>query len=166
MPLLVKWPKGSVPGAPAADPELAGLIDVAPTILARTGAAVPPAMHGLDLAARYEGAATSDAPRASVLAETDLEGNVVRALRGMEWKFIEANPGNPRGLPPEQLFDVASDPGERSDLRSRRPELAERLRADTNAEVELARSRAVQGGKDAALTEADRERLRALGYIK
>ena len=164
VPLLVKWPKGALPGAPATDPELARLIDVAPTILARAGAPVPPAMHGEDLAARYSAGAPPAA--GTVLAETDLEGNVVKALRGMEWKFIEANPGNPRGLPPEQLFDVAKDPGEKDDLRARDSALAERLRTETNAQVDLAKRRAVGGGKDATLTEADRERLRALGYIK
>jgi hypothetical protein len=45
-------------------------------------------------------------------------------------------------------------------------EIADRMRNDTHAEVELATSRAVQGGTDAVLSEADEERLRALGYIK
>ncbi|MCC6640834.1 MAG: sulfatase-like hydrolase/transferase [Deltaproteobacteria bacterium] len=164
VPLLVKWPKGAAPGAPRTDPTLAGLVDVAPTILVQAGAAVPAAMQGQDLAARYTGRAPAVAN--PVLAETDLEGNVVTALRGMEWKFIEANPDNPRGLPVEQLFDVAKDPGETNDLRTREAALTDRLRAETNAAVDLARQRAVGGGKDATLTEADRERLRALGYIK
>jgi len=166
VPLLVKWPKGSVPGAPAADPELARHMDVAPTILAQAGAPIPSAMRGQDLAVRYQGEVAADPARSSVLAETDLEGNVVKALRGMDWKFIEANEGNPRGLPPEQLFEVSVDPKEKTDLHQQQREIADRMRTDTNTEVELARSRAVQGGKDATLTEADRERLRALGYIK
>lgn len=168
VPLLVKWPRGAVPGAPASDPVLAGLVDVVPTVLARVGAPIPPTIHGQDLAARYARGVPAEASTkaGSILAETDLEGNVVRALRGMEWKFIEANPGNPRGLPAEQLFDVAKDPAEKDDLRAREPALAGRLRDEASAQIDLARRRAVGGGKDAALTEADRERLRALGYIK
>jgi hypothetical protein len=123
-------------------------------------------MHGQDLAARYQSDVAADPARQTVLAETDFEGNVVKALRGMDWKFIEANEGNPRGLPPEQLFEISVDPKEKTDLHQQQREITDRMRSDTNAEVELARSRAVQGGKDATLTEADRERLRALGYIK
>jgi uncharacterized protein (TIRG00374 family) len=166
VPLLVKWPKGAVPGAPPADPKLARQMDIAPTILAATGTPIPAAMRGQDLAARYAGAPPADPGQHTLLAETDLEGNVLKALRGMDWKFIEANEGNPRGLPAEQLFEVSADPQEKKDLRSARPEIAERMRNDTDAEVELAKSRAVQGGTDAVLTEADKERLRALGYIK
>ncbi len=166
VPLLVKWPKGRVTGAPTSDPKLARHVDVAPTILASAGSPIPPAMRGLDLASRYASSQPGDAKDHTLLAETDLEGNVLKALRGMDWKFIEANEGNPRGLPTEQLFEVAVDPKEKTDLRKERPELAERMRAQTNAEVELAKERAVGGGTDAQLTEAQEEALRALGYIK
>ncbi len=91
---------------------------------------------------------------------------MLKALRGMDWKFIEANEGNPRGLPTEQLFQVSADPLEKQDLRAEKPEIAARMKNDTNAEVELAKSRAVEGGKEATLTQAQQEALRALGYIK
>jgi hypothetical protein len=84
----------------------------------------------------------------------------------MDWKFIEANEGNPRGLPTEELFEVAVDPKEKKNLRKEKPELADRMRTQTNAEVELAKRNAVGGGTDATLTEAQEAALRALGYIK
>jgi uncharacterized protein (TIRG00374 family) len=165
VPLLVKWPKGRVPGAPAVDPTLARHKDIAPTALTLAGAPIPPAMQGVDLTARYAGAPTPEGSN-TLLAENDLEGNVLRALRGMDWKLIEANEGNPRGLPVQQLFQVSVDPGEKLDLHATQPGIAARMRQETDALVDLAKSQAVEGGTDAVLSEADQERLRALGYIK
>ena len=143
VPLLIKWPKGAPGAPPAARGHVSRHIDVLPTLLARAGIAAPAAMQGIDLATPASERAEKD--RMS-LAEEDHEGNVLRALRTREWKLIEANPGNPRGLAPEELFHVAADPGETRNLIGEQGEQARALRAQADAQQQLARSRAASGG--------------------
>ena len=116
---------------------------MAPTLLARAGITPPPAMQGIDLATPLAARAEKDR---SLLAEEDHEGNVLRAVRTPEWKLIEANPGNPRGLPPEELFQVSADPGETRNL------IGEQRRARPGA--------AGAGGRRAAARAQPRRRRR------
>jgi arylsulfatase A-like enzyme len=162
VPLLVKWQKGRAAAPPGTPEGIARLIDVAPTFLARAGAAIPAAMQGVDLAVPYAGRAEKDRLH---FAEEDHEGNVLRALRTSSWKLIEANEGNPRGLPPAELFHVESDPGERTNLHEREPARSAELRQHLDGQQKLAESRRVGGGT-ATLTAAEEEALRALGYVQ
>ncbi len=163
VPLLIKWPKGA-PGAPAsARDHISRHLDVAPTLLARAGLTPPAAMQGIDLTTPAAGRAEKD--RMS-LAEEDHEGNVLRALRTAEWKLIDANPGNPRKLAPEELFHVGADPGETQNLHLERADLAGEMRAQAEASQEFARGRATGGGAAAELSEAQQEALKALGYAE
>ena len=96
VPLLVKWRKDERLAPPEAAGVPARLIDVAPTLLARAGAGRPPRCRA------STSPATSPARNESqrmVFAEENHEGNVLRAVRTERWKWIEANGGNPRGLP-------------------------------------------------------------------
>jgi uncharacterized protein (TIRG00374 family) len=163
VPLLVKW-AGDGP-RPQGDPEghLVGLLDVAPTILARAGIPVPPTLQGVDLALSAQ-----QRPERNriVFAEEDHEGNVLRAVRTEEWKLIEANPGNPRGLAPLELFDVEQDPGEERDLSGERTDRVAELRRHADAQEQLARSQQLGGGATAELSAAEQEALRQLGYLE
>ena len=101
------------------------------------------------------------------LAEEDHEGNVLRALRTTEWKLIDANPGNPRGLPPEELFHVSADPGEtqqpdRASARSWPARCARRPRRSSSSRA----ARRRRGGEAAKLSDAQQEALKALGYAE
>ena len=62
------------------------------------------------------------------------------------------------------LFDLAQDPGEQRDLMAERPELVAELRA------ELERLSPASGetapAPESALSEAERSRLRELGYVE
>jgi arylsulfatase A-like enzyme/uncharacterized membrane protein YbhN (UPF0104 family) len=165
VPLLVKWAAGS-PGAGADErAHVARLIDVAPTLLGRAGAEVPEAMQGVDLTADL--AARSERDRI-LFAEEDHEGNVLRAVRTGTWKWIEANAGNPRGLPEQALYDVARDPGETenesADPTSR--EIITELGRHLEAQQKYADAHKVGGGEAATITAAEEEALRALGYIE
>ncbi|HEX2485454.1 MAG TPA: sulfatase-like hydrolase/transferase, partial [Myxococcota bacterium] len=162
VPLLVKWQKRQ-PLAPSGTPEgIARLIDVAPTLLARAGAPIPPAMQGVDLAVPYAGRADKDRLH---FAEEDHEGNVLRALRTSSWKLIEANPGNPRGLPTAELFHVAADPGERANLHASEPARSAELRLHLDGQQKLAEAHRLGSGQ-ATLTAAEKEALQALGYVE
>ncbi|MEO8604546.1 MAG: sulfatase [bacterium] len=108
VPLIIKRPAEPEPGRVRTD--LARSLDIAPTLVAVAGVPAPAAFQGLDL---FTG--TVDEP---LLAEEDLEGNKLTALRSGDWKVISANPGNPRGLPPTALYNLGSDPREDTNLAS------------------------------------------------
>lgn len=128
--------------------DLARTIDIAPTLMAAAGLPVPGSFLGIDL---FTARVTEP-----LLAEEDLEGNRLASLRSDDWKLILANPGNPRGLPPTALFDLAADPREQRNLAAseteRMNELAEhleemrrRIAARSNA-AETARRHAADRG--------------------
>jgi arylsulfatase A-like enzyme/uncharacterized membrane protein YbhN (UPF0104 family) len=163
VPLLVKWAgDGARPQGDPANHQV-GLLDVAPTILARAGARIPPTLQGVDLALSVE-----ERPEKSriVFAEEDHEGNVLRAVRTEEWKLIEANPGNPRGLAPLELFQVSEGPGEKHDLSAQRSDRIADLRHHADMQQRLAQSQSVGGGATAELSAAEQEALRMLGYVE
>jgi uncharacterized protein (TIRG00374 family) len=163
VPLLVKW-AGDGP-RPQGDPDghLVGLLDVAPTILGRAGVPIPSTLQGVDLALS---ALQRPERNRIVFAEEDHEGNVLRAVRTEEWKLIEANPGNPRGLTPLELFDVAGDPRERTNLAAERQDRVAEMRRHADAQEQVARSQSVGGEATAELSAAELEALRQLGYLE
>jgi arylsulfatase A-like enzyme len=108
VPLLIKRPNEAQPGLLRRDPVRS--VDIAPTLMATGGAVAPRAFQGRDLFGPIP-------PEAAVrFAEEDLEGNQLNALRVGDWKIVSANPGNPRGLPPLELFDLSRDPRETDNL--------------------------------------------------
>jgi len=166
VPLLVKWAKnmGGVPEIGSdARAHVARTIDVAPTLAAAAGAKIPEAMQGTDLALGFDRRAEKDR---MAFSEEDHEGNVLRSIRTAEWKLIEANAGNPRGLPEVELFHMASDPTEHADQMTRQPIVADDLRSHAAAQEQFAKSNAASSGEAAQLSSADEDALRALGYIE
>jgi arylsulfatase A-like enzyme len=158
VPLLIKAPKGGPSGI--VNDHVVSSLDIAPTIIATAGLAVPKTMIGKALGL----GADAGAPRDHAFAESELEGNSLQAYRSGGMKVIHANPGNPRGLPEHQLFDVASDPGEQKDLISTQSEVANKLTADMCTVQSHAESIAVQS-TGTSIDAASEERLRALGYV-
>jgi arylsulfatase A-like enzyme len=156
VPLIVKLP-GNV-NAGSRHQELARLLDVMPTLLARAGVAVPPAAQGRDL---FGG---GPAPQA-VYAEEDHEGNELHSVRTRDWKLIVANPGNPRGLAPEELYDLRSDPKEKHNVAGSNADELGALKADLASLRKAAASSAV-AGESGELDDASKARLKALGYME
>src|SRR5206468_3587232 len=87
-----------------------------------------------------------------------------RAVRTREWKLITANAGNPRGLAPEELYDLPHDPGEHRNEVASAPAEAEKMRAELGKSVLEARAHA-GGAEPGQMDPATRERLEALGYV-
>jgi len=89
---------------------------------------------------------------------------VLRAVRTETWKYIEANEGNPRGLPTRELFDVAADPGETRNQAESQRELAARFEADAAAAQQYAEAGGLEG-QEREVSKAECERLAVLGYM-
>ncbi len=159
VPLIVKAPRGGPAGI--VNDAMVGSVDIAPTIIAAAGTAAPEAMVGRPLTLT----AGATAPRDHAFAESDLEGNVLESYRNADgWKLIEANPRNPRGLPPRQLFETRTDPHERHDVAAAETQQASTLAAHL-ATVQSRALAAAVGGRETAIDSATEERLRALGYV-
>jgi arylsulfatase A-like enzyme len=158
VPLIVKPPRGGDAGV--VSQALVSSLDIAPTILALTGLAAPAAMQGQPLRLDVE----APAPRDYTFAEQDLEGNILQAYHSGRWKLIQANLGNPRGLPPRQLFEMARDPREQHDLAAVERDQVAALAAHLTAVRSHAEAMAVRG-RETVIDSATEERLRALGYV-
>jgi arylsulfatase A-like enzyme len=135
---------------PRVDSRLASSIDITPTILAMAGVSTDTILEGHDL---LQGSTSRDA----VFAQ--YEGRSY-AIRTEEWKLIvHTNPGL------TELYDLLRDPNERENLADVRPEVREdlsrRLSEWRKARPELDSLERF----DVAIDEAERERLRALGYL-
>jgi arylsulfatase A-like enzyme len=121
VPLVIKRAGESTPGT--TEKIAARTLDVAPTLMVAAGVAVPEEFTGRDLFAQE---ANDGEP---MFAEEELEGNVLASLRLGHWKIIAANPGNPRGLQPVELYHLGDDPLEKRNLAADQPQEAARMLA-------------------------------------
>jgi arylsulfatase A-like enzyme len=161
VPLIVKLPGGRMAGTKVG-PQVRSL-DIAPSVLGLAGVPIPAEMQGRNLFPNGNLAASGEA---QVFSEEDLEGNVLRAVRSPDWKLVVANPGNPRGLKPQELYHLRVDPGETQDLAgSHQPLVADlKKRVDRIQQYALGRATAPEEGVE--LDQATRDRLKALGYVQ
>jgi len=139
--------------------ERVGTVDVVPTILDLLGLEPPAEVQGRSLVPLMEGRrvdrrqlyyAEAMSPRLS-------HGwGELRVLYDEPYKYIHG--------PRPKLFDLAADPRELDDLIDRRPEVAERMKADLAAFLRTLSD----PGAGAAVHDASgdtRQRLAALGYL-
>lgn len=138
VPLIIKRPSEPLAGTVRTD--LARSLDIAPTLVAAAAAKPAATYQGIDL---FTGTVTEP-----ILAEEDLEGNKITSLRSGDWKLISANPGNPRGLAPHELYDLANDPGERTNVAAAQSGRV----ADMLAELDQMKARIARGRNAAADT--------------
>jgi arylsulfatase A-like enzyme len=90
---------------------------------------------------------------------------VVHSLRTQMWKLIQANPNNPRGLPPLALYHLAEDPLEMDNLAAERRDLVELMHPRLEEQLALALGQSVSP-QQREIDEATRERLKSLGYTE
>jgi arylsulfatase A-like enzyme/Tfp pilus assembly protein PilF len=157
VPLVVAGP-GVPKGAVIAS--RVGLVDVLPTLLRQVGVEDPPALPGRDLRPALVGGRL---PEEALYAES-LFGRLncrwapLRAWTSGDWKLVV---GAERQ---EELFDLTSDPGERTSVAAQQPQRVQQMHAALRAAL---RKMAPQG--DAARPQAaspeQEERLRSLGYV-
>jgi arylsulfatase A-like enzyme len=155
VPLIVRWPARVKAGATSE--QLASLTDLMATMAAITGAELPrdAAEDSFDLLPVLECAAT--APIRPYLLMQAFGGARTLSIRRGQWKYI-AHPGSggnnyengelkPFALPesdpsaPAQLYDLSTDPGERTNLYSHKPEVVKELQALLEKSKTTGRSR-------------------------
>ena len=160
IPLILK-PEGGLDSALVIT-SLARSLDIPPTLLTLAGVDVPAVMQGQTLI-DSTGAAAAVIP--FVYSEEDFEGNVLKSVRDLKYKLVEANSNNPRGLSETEIFDMETDPLEKQNLAEGQfdHELLYRSWIEETEGFALERSVGTQTGE---IDEATQERLKALGYVE
>ncbi|MGE0755724.1 MAG: sulfatase [Pirellulaceae bacterium] len=139
-PIMLCWP-GVIP--PQRREELVSSVDLVPTMLSAAGVAAPPILPGLDLLPLVrdgkplsrdtiygEGFAHDIAdlerPEATLLYRWAIEGKwkLLLTYDGKVGRYASSHPRTERR---PQLFDLAADPHETSNVAAAHPELVERL---------------------------------------
>lgn len=129
-------------------------IDLLPTILGMVGGKTPAGVQGTSLVPAFSG---KDVPTAYSYAETlfpklNMGWAELRSMRTNRWKYIRA--------PRPELYDLAQDPGETTNVLSTHPAEARDLEARLNA---------VTGGAEkvtpAAMDPRTLQQLKSLGYL-
>lgn len=165
VPLLLRWPGVLPAGRKLAAPVAA--IDVLPTLLAMLGVAHEDALGGRDLGAALHGgelAADADVfthrrpyDKSQIVDGTRVFGELF-ALRRGNWKWIQGTQDGTR-----QLFDLARDPSESTNLANREParadEMSRAVATHRDEQQQIAPPAATEVAPD------DQQRLRALGYV-
>lgn len=158
VPLIIKLPGGA--GRRRVG-ELTGLIDVAPTLVGHLGLKAPrefrPEGRRLDLTG-----AAAFVPR-PVFSETRRWAKL-QSVVWKGWKLVyNLSTGG------QELYDLNADPGETMDLAASRPKERGELRAflwSWRARIARIRSGIKVKPKEPVFDEAEKARLRSLGYIK
>ena len=159
IPLIIKYPKGHSGGTVSG--EIVRTLDIAPTILDYMGTQVSPAMQGTSLLKEYHLRSPQDQ---RVFSEENHENNVLQSVRSDNWKFIIANQNNPRGLAPQELYNIAEDPDEKNNRAAAKRELTEQMESEVNNYLGFARGQSAQE-KVGTIDQTTEDRLRALGYV-
>ncbi len=145
VPLIVHYPGRTA----TVSERIVGLVDVLPTVLDAAGLAAPAGIRGHSLL---------DGPTREIVY---LETERLRRLRGVVkdgHKLIVDRDGGA-----VELYDLVADPSEHENLAAQRPELVAELRALLGALVDAPPTR--KPADEVKLTDEERERLRALGYM-
>jgi arylsulfatase A-like enzyme len=157
VPLFVKLPQSRRGGTVVR--HWVQSIDLMPTLLSELGVDAPAGIQGGNLFVGTD----------VIYAEESHEGNVLESVRHLdgtdEHKLITANPDNPRGLQPVELYRVDLDPGERKNLADSSPDDV-RLATKT---LFRQRALATEGAVAADSVELDDDvaaHLEAIGYME
>lgn len=154
VPLMIRWPGETRRGR-----RISGLVqtlDLFPTLLAAAGLE-PPASDGVDLREL-----TGDQKTGRRVAISEHAVNLGVSVRTPEFRLYRSE-GNYQVPDGTYLYDLREDPQETTDVADRHPEvvteleaLLDRWQADVDAPAAPA----------SEVSEEERERLRALGYVQ
>ncbi|HXI02685.1 MAG TPA: sulfatase, partial [Candidatus Saccharimonadales bacterium] len=166
VPLVISAPPPAAAGLRVAP--MVEIIDVMPTLLDLLHVPVPGDLQGVSLAAALSGGAV---PERDAFSEATNYGPERKAIQDGRFKYIRTYPRTekpareiPVPVPPEELFDLEADPGERHSLLDAAPPALARLRAEMDALVKANQARRGKAS-DLRLDDETLERLKALGYV-
>jgi arylsulfatase A-like enzyme len=157
VPLIVKLPRGRHRGRVVDQP--VALVQVMATVLDALGLPSPPGLDGPSLLPLLDG--WPGATPEWILSEAKAWPEYKASIRHGRWKCIVDRRRGRR-----ELFDLETDPGERTNLTDTVGDVADRSESELHAMLaalsgQAAPERAWTGDLDAATTE----RLRDLGYL-
>lgn len=161
VPLFIKFPHNWQAGTRITD--IAETVDIMPTLLDYLDLEIPETTQGVSLMELVEGATGRDK---ELVASQDTISLARYGLRTDSLKFIMNLKTSRR-----ELYDLATDPGEQTNLVDERTELADRLEERLESLVRhnraLGKALAVPGDGEEGdlLSPEERERLKALGYL-
>lgn len=128
IPWFVRWPNGRVGdgiGGGRSVEDLTAYIDMMPTLLDLCGVTVPPArsFHGQTLAPLLRGEdAGADLTDRVIVTDTQ------RVAEPIKWRLSCVMKNAWRLVDRDQLYDLATDPNQRTDLAAQHPEIVAELR--------------------------------------
>ena len=159
-----------VPGAGAGSRITAPVqhADLFPTFLSLAGLPGPPEVAGRDLAGLAAAVPAAGEPERMLISRVTYAGADKVAVRWGALKLIANEEPDVTPSDRFELYDLARDRGETEDLSERRPETVEYLWTESRvrrATEEAFRLR-LDAGRAVELSPADREALRALGYVE
>lgn len=128
-PFIARWP-GQLPAGTTFAQPLSNM-DIYASALAAAGVKRPDTLDGVDLRPFLTGQ-TQGAPHPVLYwrwIESSTPGQALRAVRAGRWKWLRS------GKYPPQLFDLETDPGERTNLASRKHDIVADLTARYRAWV-------------------------------
>ncbi|HET7696857.1 MAG TPA: sulfatase-like hydrolase/transferase [Vicinamibacterales bacterium] len=152
VPLMIKLP-GRQPARRVATP--VQQIDLAPTVLDLIGGAKPPALRGRSLKPLLDGA--------GAIADTGIYSEALYSRYHFGWSELYSLTDARYRLiraPRDELFDVERDPREAASVAGERPQVRQAMRSALDSLIKNAAIAA-----PAAVSEQDRQRLAALGYV-
>lgn len=172
VPLIVRFPRAVAAGTRVDHP--VSLVDVYPTVRGTMGAVSTRPDTGTNL---FDRKALEQRP-VSVIAEYApvpahvwqaagrqldcdyrLAGRHAASLRDARFKYVWSSDGG------KELYDLASDPGETSNLAEQRPSDSARMHADLTARLRMFQALAA-GSTPREVDPATRKLLRSLGYVR
>lgn len=156
VPLIFKLPGQHTPQRIK---DIAGLVDIVPTVCGLLGIAPPTPLHGRDLLPRLQNTGVASEERhiyAESLYPTKYGGNSLLGLVGRRYKYIQTTR--------PELYDLQLDTAESENLIESRPHLAAELRQRLRQRLEQ-NVRKLKSGAKFAPDDETIKRLESLGYV-
>jgi arylsulfatase A-like enzyme len=156
VPLVVKLPKNQMAGKQTKN--RARLLDIAPTVLAEAGVAIPAQMQGQSLIRISQVSSQTDLPAysRSELPKSAFGCSVLESWRAGKFLYIRA--------PKPELYDLVSDPGAMHNLEQSAKGTLETIASQMQT-FDSHLGNDVSKSAGSGLTASEMQKLASLGYV-
>jgi arylsulfatase A-like enzyme len=141
----------------------ARLADVAPTVLDLVGLPAPSETDGTSLVPLFEARHAPAPEPVYALSRPRVSDPFRAAVFHWPWKYIVTERGADPAAREEELYDLSADPGETRNVAALHRDVCGRF--EVSCAAWLGRELPEVAPSVESLSDEDRERLRALGYI-